>query len=497
MRSNSIRWSVGLLGVCLIASGMTFAANGEKGSWEVGVFAGAAFPDDYTITGTGTANPQDDVLFGARVGTFLTSLWSLEASYQHLSTRSSFGGTPSDVKVAFDAVRVNALVNFRPGAVTRPFLTFGIGNEEAKFGSLLDSSDIGFNAGGGLRWELGESFGMRLDARYIRINLDTPVDNSQDNIEATIGMHWSFGGGAPADTDGDGVPDRKDRCPDTPRGATVDDHGCPSDGDGDGVMDGLDRCPETPAGYAVDAEGCSSDKDGDGVNDVLDACPDTPTGAKVDARGCPMDSDGDGVFDGIDACPETPAGAKVDARGCSMDSDGDGVADGVDKCPDTPRGAKVDANGCPTDGDGDGVFDGIDKCPETTPGKKVDEKGCEILFAQERATLVLDNVNFELSSAELTAPSRKILDSVVQALVQSYADISLEVSGHTDSSGSAGYNQRLSQQRAESVRDYLASKGIGAERLTAKGYGESQPIADNATDEGSARNRRVELKRLN
>jgi OOP family OmpA-OmpF porin len=89
------------------------------------------------------------------------------------------------------------------------------------------------------------------------------------------------------------------------------------------------------------------DTDGDGVNDLLDACPNTPIGAVVDKDGCPIDSDGDGVYDGLDKCPNTPKGAKVDKDGCPIDSDGDGVYDGLDKCPNTPKGAKVDAKGCP------------------------------------------------------------------------------------------------------------------------------------------------------
>jgi len=91
------------------------------------------------------------------------------------------------------------------------------------------------------------------------------------------------------------------------------------------------------------------DSDGDGVVDGIDQCPDTPAGARVDAKGCPMDSDNDGVYDGIDQCPGTPAGATVDAKGCPMDSDNDGVYDGIDKCPNTPAGTKVDETGCPVE----------------------------------------------------------------------------------------------------------------------------------------------------
>jgi len=93
--------------------------------------------------------------------------------------------------------------------------------------------------------------------------------------------------------------------------------------------------------------GCPIDSDGDGVFDGLDQCPNTPKGAKVDAKGCPIDSDGDGVFDGLDKCPDTPKGAVIDSVGCPIDSDGDGVPDGIDQCPNTPAGVKVDPQGCP------------------------------------------------------------------------------------------------------------------------------------------------------
>jgi OOP family OmpA-OmpF porin len=118
------------------------------------------------------------------------------------------------------------------------------------------------------------------------------------------------------------------------------------------------------------------DSDGDGVGDSKDRCPDTPKGVKVDAVGCPLDTDGDGVPDYLDKCPNTPKGVKVDGVGCPLDEDGDGVPDYLDKCPDTPKGVKVDSNGCPLDEDGDGVPDYLDKCPGTPKGLPVDEAGC-------------------------------------------------------------------------------------------------------------------------
>ncbi|MDJ0805306.1 MAG: OmpA family protein [Gammaproteobacteria bacterium] len=239
-------------------------------------------------------------------------------------------------------------------------------------------------------------------------------------------------------------------------------------------------------GFPIDPT-CFGDADGDGVADPSDKCPDTPEGTKVDADGCALDSDGDGVTDDKDKCPGTPKGTKVDADGCALDSDGDGVVDAKDKCPGTPAGAKVDANGCALDSDGDGVADYKDQCPGTPAGAKVDTKGCA-------SQIILRNVNFELNSNQLTTESMVILDGVASSL-KSRADISgIQVIGHTDSSGSAAYNQTLSEKRAQAVADYLVSQGVESGSLSSKGMGESQPIADNSTSEGRASNRRVELQ---
>ncbi len=123
---------------------------------------------------------------------------------------------------------------------------------------------------------------------------------------------------------------------------------CPGrgDSDGDGVPDGKDQCPNTPAGAKVDKKGCPTDTDRDGVPDYMDQCV-TPAGAKVDEKGCSLDSDGDGVADEDDMCPGTPAGSRVDDTGCPPDSDGDGVSDAMDQCPGTPEGWSVDTRGCP------------------------------------------------------------------------------------------------------------------------------------------------------
>jgi outer membrane protein OmpA-like peptidoglycan-associated protein len=312
---------------------------------------------------------------------------------------------------------------------------------------------------------------------------------------AELGLTYVFGK-APRDRDRDGVPDNRDACPDTPEGVQVEANGCPVDADRDGVADYQDRCASTPAGASVDPNGCPRDSDGDRVFDGLDQCPNTPAGASVDARGCPTDADGDNVFDGLDQCPNTPAGAPVDARGCPTDADGDGVIDLNDRCPNTPAGARADTSGCPIDADGDKVFDGLDRCPNTPAGRQVDANGCPILFEPDKPTLVLEGVTFATGSADLTGDSRTVLDIVAESL-KGNPDVKVEVAGHTDITGSAATNRRLSQARAESVRDYLISKGLAADRLTARGYGPDNPVASNNTVAGRQENRRVELRKLN
>lgn len=232
------------------------------------------------------------------------------------------------------------------------------------------------------------------------------------------------------------------------------------------------------------------DADRDGVDDARDRCPGTPAGAIVDAEGCELDSDRDGVVDRVDQCPGTATGVRVNDVGCAFDSDGDGVPDGEDRCPDTPRGTLVGSDGCPLDSDGDGVPDARDQCPGTTPGVRVDYRGCEI-----REEIQLPGVTFETESAVLTESSLDTLDGAVQTL-RRYPDIEVECAGHTDSRGAADYNRRLSQERAEAVCEYLESRGIDEDRLRARGYGESQPIEDNATAEGRRANRRVTLRVL-
>lgn len=233
-----------------------------------------------------------------------------------------------------------------------------------------------------------------------------------------------------------------------------------------------------------------TDSDGDGIPDDVDQCPYSEAGFDIDPVGCEVfpDADRDGVMDRKDQCPDTPAGAVVDSAGCIGDLDGDGIRDDVDQCPGTASGAAIDARGCARDGDQDGIANHRDRCPNTPADAKVDDDGCEVIEIIE-----LRGVNFASNSDRLLRGAEQILDDAATWLKQR-PDLLVEVAGHTDSAGNDQLNLGLSERRAYTVRDYLISRGVSPASLTARGYGESEPIADNVTAEGKAENRRVELR---
>lgn len=193
-----------------------------------------------------------------------------------------------------------------------------------------------------------------------------------------------------------------------------------------------------------------------------------------------MDSDGDGVADDFDECPDTPKGVQVDSRGCPLDSDGDGVPDYLDKCPDTTVGVEVDEKGCPLDSDGDGVPDYLDKCPGTPPGVMVDENGCA----------TFKGVQFKFDKYDIEPQFYPNLDGVASTLERN-PQFKLKIEGYTDNVGTEEYNQKLSEKRAKAVMDYLIQKGISPDRLSMEGYGTSNAVAPNDTEEGRAQNRRA------
>ena len=211
------------------------------------------------------------------------------------------------------------------------------------------------------------------------------------------------------------------------------------------------------------------------------------------------DADQDGIADASDKCPATPAGVMVDATGCAKDTDKDGIMDSADNCPGTASGVAVDSSGCkiviaaavPKDSDNDGIADAKDQCPDSKPGVNVDTQGCEL-----KKSFVLEGVNFITGSDAITKESKSVLNNVAETLIKN-DDVNVEVAGYTDDRGEASFNQSLSQKRAESVKAYLQSSGVAANRMTAKGYGENDPIGNNSTSAGRAMNRRVELHIIN
>lgn len=207
-----------------------------------------------------------------------------------------------------------------------------------------------------------------------------------------------------------------------------------------------------------------------------------------------VDYDEDGVYDRIDYCPNTPKGCAVDQWGCSLDADGDGVCDTFDQCPNTAAGEKVDKSGCSASQAAPASGAARTTPPRARSNRPLSKEG-EALAAGE--TVRLENIEFETNSAKLTRDSEKTLDGIADALGD-YPDLKFEIGGHSDMTGPADANQRLSQQRAESVRTYMLDhSSLKPENLVAKGYGEAHPLTPERTEAQKKEDRRVELKLLN
>ena len=343
----------------------------------------------------------------------------------------------------------------------------------------------------------------------IAANLGCPADDDKDGVYNTADNCPEVAGNAnnngcpaelPTDTDADGISDTEDQCPDLPGTQS---NGCPADADGDSVADAADLCPDQPG--TLEFNGCppvsEADSDGDGVMDNSDLCPQRAGESRF--QGCPSDVDADGVSDTDDRCPDVKG--SIENNGCPTlaDSDGDGVADTDDLCPSI---AGTATDGCPIDSDGDGVADADDQCngvvgtiellgcAPAAAADSVQAATTAISVADQR---ILDEavaqVAFNSSSATLTPRSQEILREIA-ALLKKYPDSFLEISGHTDSSGSARRNMDLSMQRARACASFIASEGITLDRLFAYGYGESQPVTSNDTLQGRRINRRVEFE---
>ncbi len=248
------------------------------------------------------------------------------------------------------------------------------------------------------------------------------------------------------------------------------------------------------------------DPDHDGLANKVDDCPDEPEDFDdfEDTDGCPdYDNDEDGVVDSADDCPMDPEDRDdfEDRDGCpDPDNDGDRVLDIDDECPMDPEDVDgfEDADGCPDpDNDGDGVLDGNDECDGELEieNNYQDEDGCPDEVPKEVVafTGVIKGITFETAKDIIRPSSEKILNQALKVLID-FPDVRLQVQGHTDDQGEDDYNMDLSQRRTESVVRWFVEHGIDGERLAPRGYGETMPIADNATSTGRAQNRRVEFQ---
>ena len=283
------------------------------------------------------------------------------------------------------------------------------------------------------------------------------------------------------------------------------------DRDGDGIKDDVDKCPDDPEDFDgfQDEDGCPDpDNDRDGIKDVDDKCPNVPENKNgvQDEDGCPEgvknDRDGDGIPDDVDKCPDDPEDFDQfqDEDGCpDPDNDNDGIKDVDDLCPNDPedKDGFQDQDGCPDpDNDKDRILDKDDKCPnepETYNGYQ-DEDGCPDrgrVVVTDTSIEILDMIYFEFNKAIIKKESYPILDAVAATLQGNPSIQLVEIQGHTDERGDDAYNLDLSQRRANAVREYLINKGVDANRLTAQGYGETQPLDRRHNEAAWAKNRRV------
>jgi OmpA-OmpF porin, OOP family len=326
---------------------------------------------------------------------------------------------------------------------------------------LGDNSFGTINPGAGLTFWFTENVGLQLATVYKVSQLiggdrnmagDIYEPKAPSHFQHNLGITFQFGG---KDTDGDGIYDKDDACPEV--AGLKQFNGCP-DTDGDGIIDGSDACPDVFGLAALN--GCP-DTDGDGIADKDDACPDVKGLAAF--KGCP-DTDGDGLTDKEDKCP-TVAGPKSNGGCPVLDADKDGVPDLEDDCPIVAGPASN--KGCP----------------------EVSQKDVEELRTAAR------EINFNSGKATFNTADVKSNESLdaIKNILKNYPTAKWEVQGHTDSTGGAKLNQKLSEDRSKAVVDLMVQNGIKAENITSKGYGPSKPVASNKTKEGRAKNRRTEV----
>jgi outer membrane protein OmpA-like peptidoglycan-associated protein len=408
---------------------------------------------------------RNSALFGIRIGVMFTDIIGIEGEV---------GVIPSESRQeVFDvwnlAYRAHLIFQFGASNPSRKLIPFVLGGGGAmsvvstgNSNVISKDTDAELYAGIGAKYRVDNGWGLRIDGRIL-FPPSSANDGPTVDWEVLLSIYKEFGrkeapkNTGPKDTDGDGIPDDVDKCPNEPedKDGFQDADGCPDpDNDNDGIPDAQDKCPNEPEdkdGFQ-DADGCPDpDNDNDGIPDAQDKCPNEPE-----------DKDG---FQDADGCPDP-------------DNDQDGIPDSQDKCPDQPetKNGYQDADGCP------------DEIPEKV----------------KKFTGVIQGINFKVNSADLLAASNSTLDKAV-AVLKEFPELKMEIQGHTDDQpmghgGKFADNTALSQARAESVKAYFVKAGIDDNRLIAKGYGATMPIDDPKDLKGAklnaarTKNRRVEFK---
>ncbi len=442
------------------------------------------FSEDETVK---LENLRDQASWGARFGIHFTEWIAFEATLRMVKTatwdtwRDAWYVAP-DFTVQFNLpfpyvvpyffagvgfqhynIRPTFARGIGPGALPRavrdPYSDTELRPQDLPYTYRSADGDFTVSAGGGAKFLLHERFGIRLDIRYLvsagpggpadgvpTLEPDPVWNDSFHHVDLSGGAFVLLGGGRGPDKDKDGIPNKIDHCVTEAedRDNHEDEDGCPDvDNDKDGILDENDNCPNSPEdidGFE-DKDGCPDlDNDKDGITDDKDEC-----------RGKPEDDDG---FEDKDGCPE-------------LDNDGDGLMDLEDKCRNNPETFNF--------------FIDEDGCPDQVPSDLLEFAGA------------IPAIQFEVDSAKLLRSASPILDKAARAMLK-YPDLSVEIAGHASSDGDDEHNMELSQGRTESVREYLIRKGVSSERLTARGYGETMPVASNDTEGGRRANRRVEFR---
>lgn len=421
----------------LMAMATAASAANREGAFSVSpVISGMTFD--------GPQHLETAPVYGIRAGYNFTKALGIEALFDYANTETTKGAAASSHDSNIDYYRYGGelLYHFFPDNNFVPYFAAGYAAHTFK-GNIPAGEDSTTKAVGdyglGAKYFLSDKVALRGDVRHL---LYRQASETQHAILYSIGLHIPFGGKSEA----------------------------------------------APMAQPVAQAAPQTDSDGDGVLDNADACPNTPPGVKVDANGCPLDSDRDGVYDYLDKCPGTPEGVQVNSDGCPLDSDRDGVSDNLDKCPGTPEGVKVDSVGCPLDSDKDGVYDYQDKCPGTPEGVTVDKVGCPVKLC---TPTVLD-IKFDTNKADIKPQYRDELKKIGEFLkefpkargaIEGYTD-----SVGKKASNMRLSQRRADSVRAYILKNF----NIAPERISAKGYGPAKPIADNKTAAGKQQNRRIE-----